>query len=153
MYDYRKELGSKLNNLLEKNYDAEKGYKKAAENAKSENLKRFFERKSAERYNFGHEIKENLKTINQEPDKGGSVAGAAHRTWMDVKSWFTSETDEAMLEAAITGEKAALEEYNEVLSVENEPHIPAAMMGVLGKQRTVIKSELETIKRLEDIAG
>ncbi|QHI36878.1 hypothetical protein IMCC3317_22480 [Kordia antarctica] len=151
MYNYTDELGNKLNSLLEKNYDAEKGYKKAAENAKSDGLTRFFERKSAERYNFGHEIKQELSNLNQEPDKGGSVAGAAHRTWMDVKSWFSSDNDEAMLEAAITGEKAALEEYNEVLSNKTEPHIPAQMMGVLGKQRMVIQSELETIKRLEDI--
>ena len=152
MYNYSEELGDKLNSILEKNYDAEKGYKKAAENAKSASLKRFFERKATERYNFGHEIKAELKGINQEPEKGGSVTGAAHRTWMDVKSWFSSDNDEAMLEAAITGEKAALEEYNEVLSSKNEPHIPAEMMGVLGKQRMVIQSELETIKRLEDLA-
>lgn len=152
MYNYNEELGKKLNNLLEKNYDAEKGYKKAAENAKSDGLKRLFERRSRERNYFGHEIKSELRDINQEPDKGGSFTGSAHRAWMDVKSWTRSDNDEAMLEASITGEKAALDEYNEVLS-ENEPYIPRSMRTILDKQRTVIKHELENIKVLEDLQG
>tara|TARA_B000000441_G_C21460572_1_gene187209 strand:+ start:419 stop:568 length:150 start_codon:yes stop_codon:yes gene_type:complete len=39
---YSEEVAEKLNELLEKNYDAEKGYKFAAEHIKSENLKAFF---------------------------------------------------------------------------------------------------------------
>lgn len=152
MYNYNEELGNKLNGLLEKTYDAEKGYKKAAENAKSNELKSFFERRAEERYNFGHEIKSELSKIDEKPDKGGSVTGSAHRTWMDVKSWFSSDNDEAMLEAAITGEKAALDEYNEVLSTENEPHIPSGMQTVLNKQRSVIQHELKNIQVLEDLA-
>ncbi|EDP97508.1 PA2169 family four-helix-bundle protein [Kordia algicida OT-1] len=152
MYNYNEELGNKLNGLLEKTYDAEKGYKKAAENAKSTELKNFFERRAQERYNFGHEIKAELSKIDQKPEKGGSVTGSAHRTWMDVKSWFSSDNDEAMLEAAITGEKAALEEYNEVLSKENEPHIPQGMQTVLNKQRSVINHELKNIQVLEDLS-
>ncbi|WP_046756233.1 ferritin-like domain-containing protein [Kordia jejudonensis] len=151
MYNYTDELGNRLNDLLEKNYDAEKGYKKAAENAKSQNLKNFFERRASERYNFGHEIKAELKDLGQEIDKGGSIQGSAHRTWMDVKSWFSSDNDEAMLEAAITGEKAALSEYDELLSKENEPHVPARIESVLNKHRATIKHELDTIKTLESI--
>ncbi|PTX58812.1 uncharacterized protein (TIGR02284 family) [Kordia periserrulae] len=152
MYDYNEELGKKLNNLLEKTYDAEKGYKKAAENAKSDDMTRLFERRAKERYDFGHAIKSELSKINQKPDKGGSVTGTAHRTWMDVKSWFTSDTDEAMLEAAITGEKAAVSEYDEILSKENEPYIPKDMRIVLESQRNIIKHELENTKILEEIA-
>ncbi|NNC69757.1 MAG: DUF2383 domain-containing protein, partial [Flavobacteriaceae bacterium] len=51
MYDYNEKVGEKLNELLEKNYDAEKGYKKAAENAQTNSLKNFFNRKAQERYN------------------------------------------------------------------------------------------------------
>jgi uncharacterized protein (TIGR02284 family) len=49
-----------------------------------------------------------LKTFGEELDKGGSVTGAAHRTWMEVKYWFSADDDESMLEEAIRGEKAAL---------------------------------------------
>ncbi len=55
MSTYSETIGSKLNDLLEKTYDAEKGFEKAAENTKHSNLKAYFERKAQERYDFGHE--------------------------------------------------------------------------------------------------
>ncbi len=37
-----KEMAEKLNELLEKNYDSEKGFKKAAEDVKNAKLERIF---------------------------------------------------------------------------------------------------------------
>lgn len=76
---YSKEVGEKLNALLEKTYDAEKGFKKAAENIENKSLKNYFKSKAKERYSFGHELKEEIRSFNQEIDKGGSVASSAHR--------------------------------------------------------------------------
>lgn len=39
---YTKETSNKLNELLEKNYDAEAGYIAAKDNVKNSNLKNFF---------------------------------------------------------------------------------------------------------------
>ncbi|NNC71015.1 MAG: PA2169 family four-helix-bundle protein [Flavobacteriaceae bacterium] len=150
MYDYNEKVGEKLNELLEKNYDAEKGYKKAAENAQTNSLKNFFNRKAQERYNFGHEIKGELQRFGEDPDKGGSLTGKAHRTWMDVKSFFSADNDESMLEAAITGEKASLDEYEDVLS-DSEPHIPESTASLLRNHYNKIRTDVTTIKRLEDL--
>ena len=49
---YTEEMSNKLNELLEKNYDAEKGYKKAAEIVDSPKLKSFFEEQAQNRYDF-----------------------------------------------------------------------------------------------------
>ncbi|RKN78721.1 ferritin-like domain-containing protein [Ulvibacterium marinum] len=149
MSTYTETIGNKLNDLLERTYDAEKGYKKAAENTKNSHLKSFFDKKAQERYDFGHELKTEIKTFGQEVDKGGSLTGAAHRTWMDVKALFSADNDEAMLEEAIRGEKASLEEYNDVLG---ETALPPSTQTVLVKQRDAIQSELGTIKRLEDMS-
>lgn len=148
MSDYTDKLGNKLNELLEKNYDAEKGYKKAAENAKHIGLKDYFNNKSQERYDFGHQLKTELKNFGQEPDKGGSVTGAAHRTWMEVKSWFSADEDEAMLEEAIRGEKASVAEYRDVL---NDTALPESTQQVLESQKNTIEQSLFKIKRLEDL--
>ncbi|MBM1104586.1 PA2169 family four-helix-bundle protein [Aurantibacter crassamenti] len=149
MSTYTEVIGNKLNNLLEKTYDAEKGYKKAAENTKHAHLKNYFERKSQERYNFGHELKSEIKTFGQETDKGGSLTGAAHRTWMDVKAMFSADNDESMLEEAIRGEKSSLEEYSDVL---NETTLPSSTASILLKQKNIIAGGLNTIKKLEDIS-
>lgn len=149
MSNYTDKLGNRLNDLLEKNYDAEKGFKKASENAKHVGLKSYFSNKAKERYNFGHELKSELKNFGQEPDKGGSVTGAAHRTWMEVKSWFSSDDDEAMLEEAIRGEKASVAEYREVL---NETTLPGSTKDLLESQRSSIEKGLANIKGLEDLS-
>ena len=112
MATYTEEVGNKLNGLLEKNYDAEKGYKKAAENTKHTGLKTYFNRKAIERKTFGHDLKSEIRAFGQEVDKGGSLTGSAHRTWMDVKAMFSADNEESMLEEAIRGEKASVNEYD-----------------------------------------
>lgn len=149
MGTYTEEVGKKLNELLERTYDAEKGYKKAAENVEHSGLKNYFNNKAQERYNFGHELKSEIKAFGQDVDKGGSVKGSLHRAWMDTKALFSSENEESMLEESIRGEKAAVEEYNEVM---NEVSLPASTKSILQHQKSKIETGLSTIKGLEDIA-
>lgn len=149
MSTYTEQVGEKLNDLLEKTYDAERGFKEAADNVEGGNLKRYFKRKAQERYDFGHALKSEIKQFGQEVDKGDSVAGKAHRSWMNLKSFFSSNDEEAMLEEAITGEKKAIDAYDDVLE---ETNLPASTEALLQKQRNKIASGLENIKSLEDIA-
>lgn len=146
---YTETLGKKLNELLEKTYDAEKGFKKAAEHANSPDLENYFIRKSIERSGFGHDLKTEIMNFGQEVDKGGSAAGTLHRGWMDVKAFFSANNDESMLEEAITGEKAAVNEYKDVLK---ETDLPPSTEVLLTQQMNKISADLGTIKRLEDIA-
>ena len=149
MNTYTQEVGEKLNALLEKTYDAEKGFKKAAENIENNSLKIYFNRKAEERYTFGHELKKEIKSFNQDVDKGGSLTGTAHRAWMDVKSLFSLDDEESMLEEAIRGEKASIEEYNDVLK---ETSLPSSTKDVLESQKATIETGLYNIKSLEEIS-
>ncbi len=148
MNTYTEKVGERLNDILEKTYDAEKGFKKAAENTDHTALKAYFERKAQERYSFGHQLKEEIRQFGQEPDKGGSAAGAMHRTWMDVKAFFSADDAESMLEEAIRGEKAAIDEYSDVLE---DTSLPPSTQRVLMEQRNKIANGLSTIKGLEDL--
>merc|ERR1712108_133443 len=126
----------------------EKGFKKAAENVEHSALKSYFNQKAQERYNFGHELKSEIKSFNQDVDKGGSLTGKAHRAWMDVKSLFSADDEESMLEEAIRGEKTAVEEYEDVLS---ETTLPSSTKSLLTSQKNTIENGLSNIKRLEDL--
>lgn len=148
MSTYTETVGEKLNDLLEKTYDAEKGYKKAAENTDDSGLKSYFERKSKERYDFGHELKTEISKYGEEPDKGGSVTGAVHRAWMDTKAFFSADDAESMLEESIRGEKSAVEEYESVLK---DTALPTSTQTLLTKQMNNIKIDLDNIKKLEDL--
>ncbi|WP_178989126.1 ferritin-like domain-containing protein [Winogradskyella schleiferi] len=148
MAAYTEEVGKKLNALLEKNYDGEKGYHKAAENTDHVGLKTYFGRKAQERKSFGHDLKSEIRTFGEDVDKGGSFTGAAHRTWMDVKALFSADDAESMLEEAIRGEKAAVEEYNDVLQ---ETSLPSSTKSILLSQKNQIESDLSQVKSLENL--
>ena len=148
MSTYIETVEKKLSDLLQKTYDAEKGFKEAAENVKSQSLKSYFQLKAKERYDFGFQLKNELASYGKDIEKSGSFTGAAHRTWMDIKSLFSSNDEEAMLEEAIRGEKASLEEYKEVLK---EFTLPESTTSILKSQKDRIQMGLDTIKTLENL--
>ncbi|WP_047418366.1 PA2169 family four-helix-bundle protein [Cellulophaga sp. Hel_I_12] len=146
MSTYTETIGKKLNNLLEKTYDAEKGYKKAAEKTENRLLKTFFTNKSQQRYDFGHQLKTEITSFGQKVDKGGSITAAAHRAWIDVKSLFASDDKEAILEEVIRGEKAAIDDYKDVLS---ETNLPPSTTTLLTQQMNQIQLALSKEKIME----
>lgn len=143
-----RKLVDQLEEILEKNRDAEKGYRKAAENADSQNLKSLFDRKSTQRKQFNETLKRELVASYDEIDDDGSFTGTMHRAWMDVKSFFSGDNDESMLEEAIRGDKAAVEEYEEVLK---EELLPMSVGTIIRDQLMKIKSDLSKIKTMEDL--
>jgi uncharacterized protein (TIGR02284 family) len=127
---YSEEISNKLNDLLEKNYDTEKAYKYAGENVKNVKLKSFFNERAQERYDFGHELKSEIRNFGETPDKGTSFTGDVQRSWMNLKTSLSSDKEESVLEEMVRGEKAAVEEYNDVLEDNN---IPASTKNILMK--------------------
>lgn len=143
------EITENLQDLLEKNYDAEKGFAKAMENARSENLKKFLRHQAAQRSRFANELTQELRNLNEEPIESGSVTGDLHRAWIDIKSTFTGNEDEAVLEECIRGEKASAKEYEEKLQRYN---FPSQISNVLQRQSSEIHQTLSQVKKLEDLA-
>lgn len=113
----------KLNELLTRNYDAEYGYKEAAEDVKDPKLKKVFKTYVEQRYKFGHDIKGEIMNLGGDPEKakGTSVAGDIHRKWMDLKKTITSHNEEVILEECRRGEMVTWQDYNEVLGLEDLP--------------------------------
>jgi len=141
-------LVSNLQGLLEKNYDAEKGFKNALENANDPRLKSYLKQQAAQRARFATELDHEIRSLNETPKESGSVTGTLHRTWMDVKNVFSGDNDEAVLEECIRGEKASVNAYQETLKENN---FPPAIAGALERQASEIKETLSSVKRLEDI--
>lgn len=143
---YSESISEKLNDLLEKNYDTEKTYRYAAENVKDPGLKSFFNERAQERYDFGHELKSEIRNYGEVPEKGSSIKGDVQRSWMNLRTTFSSDKTEVLLEETLKGEKAAVEEYNEVLSNSD---IPPSTQNILMKQRNGITAALNQVKSLE----
>lgn len=144
------EIIESLNDLLTKAYDAEQGFKLAAERAeKFPYLVEFFNRQSDLRLCFGHELKEAITRHGGTPQKGSSMAAKLHQGWMVVKDTLTSEDNqESILEECIRGEKAALKEYDDKLEA---PGLPEDISALLAEQRTRISESLLAV-RVEECA-
>lgn len=149
---YTEKVSNKLNELLEKTYDAEKGYKLAAEKIENPSVKKFLSDKIKQRYNFGHELKKEITEFGQTPDKGGSFTGDLHRTWMNLTSTLTSNDTERILEEVERGEKASLEEYNEILNNEDFV-LPPSTENLLIKQRDSIQAALNVANMYEELVS
>ncbi|WP_226064085.1 ferritin-like domain-containing protein [Kaistella polysaccharea] len=140
---------SVLNDLLTKNYDAEKGYKEAAEKIEHTALKSYFENQAQNRYDFGHEIKALISKYGGEPDKGTSIVGDLHRTWIAIRDAFATG-DQAIYDECIRGEKAFSEEYGEVL---NDTVIPQDVKDMVRKQKESVDKALMSLKSMEDFSS
>lgn len=144
-----KTLAHNLQELLEKNYDAEKGYKKAMEHTKNHNLKEFLKKQAARRNHFATELDQHLHELNEHPKTRTSALGDIHRAWIDFKSSLSRHTDESILEECIRGEKASAKEYEEKLK---KYKFPAQLEEMLQHQVSEIKASLSRVKSMEDLA-
>lgn len=140
-----KDIVNHLNDILKRNYDAEEGYKNAAEKVESQGLKQFFLDLSSDRYDFGHQVKSEIKNLGGEPNKGTSIEGDIHRTWMNLREFF-SEGDDSLIKECERGEKAAIEEYDEML---NDNDVPESVKTILRNQKQSIQGALTKLESLE----
>ena len=136
-----------LKDLVSKNEDAIKGFEKASKNSKQVGIKSYFEKKVVDRMQFLRE----LRAAVPELDLGsveieGSAAGTLHRTWMDVKAFFAEDNDEAMLEEAVRGDKAAINDYDNALAEVMMPH---RLKEIIRAQKEFLQNDLETTEILE----
>ncbi len=140
-----------LNDLLTKSYDAEEGFKKAAERAAGHpGLVGFFQSQSNMRLTFGHEIKQAIAHYGGVPDKGSSIAAKAHQVWISVKDSLTPEDNgESILEECVRGEKAALADYDEKLECAD---LPQDVRALISNQRASIANSLSSTKAKEQSA-
>ena len=103
---FSKSTENKFNDLLEKAYDAEKGFRKAAKNVDSATLKNFFTQKALEREGFKNELRNELLANGLKiKEDSGSATGFLHRAWMDTKALFSTDDDKSMLQEVRNGEK------------------------------------------------
>ncbi|MDN3725412.1 PA2169 family four-helix-bundle protein [Aequorivita sp. SDUM287046] len=145
------EISEKVNNLIEKNYDAYKGYRKAAEDAESMNLRSYLIEQAENRKEFAQELARVLLVVD--PDfkvaTEGSITGSIHRGWIDIKAAVAGKNDEAILKECIRGDKASIAEYEEFL--DNNRAVMPQISSTIQQQLAEIRKTLDTVSRLEDI--
>ena len=124
--------------------DGKLGYTNAAEHVENAAMKSDFLEYARERALFIVELQDEINKLGKSTDtSGGGPLGALHRTWIDIKSSFTGGDTEAIINACITGEEAAIEKYKAAL---DENHLEHNHVFVISKQLNSIQNTLSQIK-------
>ena len=142
-----KKVTHSLQELLEKNYDAEKDYRTARERAENNSLKEFFKKQAVRRNHFATEIDRQLHSLNERPKESGSAMSTIHRTWFNLRSSIGKDTDKVLLEECLRGEKNSVEEYEKKL---RKNKFPANIEDALRQHLTEMRATLAEIKSIED---
>ncbi|OXB06107.1 ferritin-like domain-containing protein [Flavobacterium pectinovorum] len=138
------EAVSILNGLISILEDGKLGYTNAAEHVENHAIKAEFLDYARERALFIVELQDEINKLGKSTDtSGGGPLGVLHRAWIDIKSSFTSGDTEAIVNACVTGEEAAVEKYKMALE-KNE--LDGSQIAILSKQLNSIQSTLDRIK-------
>jgi uncharacterized protein (TIGR02284 family) len=141
-----KEIISDLKELLSIVNDGKEGYESSAEATEKIELQGVFLKYAAQRAAYAEELRAHIAIHGADAEnESGGVLGALHRTWIDIKQALSSKEDAAILEAVVTGEKAAIAKYDEYISdyIDHADHID-----LLKRQREGVAEALKEIEVL-----
>ena len=106
----------KLNHLIAIAEDGKEGYENAAKNIDDVSMKSSFIRLSQKRDHYAEQLRTFVKELSGDAEnEGGGVLGVLHRAWIDVKATFTSGDSDAIINACITGEETAVNDYKSIM--------------------------------------
>jgi uncharacterized protein (TIGR02284 family) len=136
-----------LQDLIQINIDSHEGFKEAAENLKGKNpaIESMFRNLSVERDGQARELQAIVAANAEKPEKSGSVAAAAHRTWMDLRTALGGG-EHAVLSEAERGEDHIKEKYEKAL----EDLGSCSCTTVLRGQYTAVKASHDKVRDLRD---
>jgi len=106
-----------LKNLIQILHDGRDGYRQAADHVNDIRLKDLFEMLAVQRGQFAQELEPFLASTGEDNphEQGGTVSGAVHRGWIDLKSALTKQDAHSILEEVERGEDAAKQAYGDAL--------------------------------------
>ncbi len=141
------EVVSTLDGLIETCRDGEIGYRDAADGTSDIELKALFEQYSQQRTHDINELQTEVKNFGGDPQKGGSLAGAVHRGWLNLRAAITNRNDAAILDECERGEDIAVNAYEDAL----KNVLPAAVRDLVQRQYTGVKQAHDHIRGLRDV--
>ncbi len=141
-----KEMERILLSVINTLQDSQKGFADIGEHLKDESLKRYFLAESLKRANFRAELENELHRAGMHDVKdSGTVSGALHRTWGDIKSKLGGG-DHTLLETAEQGEDEAKKAYKDALDQE----LPLPIRQLLAEQQSHVLSSHDFVRNHRD---
>jgi uncharacterized protein (TIGR02284 family) len=139
------DIRNTVENLIEICRDSEKGFSQAAEHVKDPELRSRFLEESRTRSDFASQLEREALNVGADIGKKGSIAGAIHRGWLDLKGKAGAD-DHGILESVEQGEDKARDAYQEALK---QP-LPEPVLAIVRSQFQHIQTKHDEVRRLRD---
>lgn len=142
----RDDVISILEDLIETCRDGQNGYRQAAEHIKNPGIRTWFNEQSIARSQFAGELEGHVQRLGKaDPDRSGSISGALHRQWFDLKEKITG-SDESVLAEVERGEDNAKHNYEDAL----KKNLPADVRSIVERQAQSVFAAHDRAKMLRD---
>ena len=139
-------IRSVVNELIETSRDGEKGFAKSAEEVREPQIKSLFLKRAQICGTAARELEEQMRALGGEVEKGGSVSGALHRGWVNIKASVTGHDTAAILAETERGEDYAKKVYEEAL----EEDLPSGLREVIARQYQGVIANHDEVRDLRD---
>lgn len=137
-----------LNGLISILEDGRIGYTNAAENCKDSKLKTEFLGIARDRSLLVIQLQDEINNLGKSTDATDGPLGAIHRAWIDFKALVTGHDNEAIINACLTGEEAALEKFK--MALKNDS-LSASLFALISSQLMAIERAMTKIKAYKNI--
>ena len=135
-----------LNDLIETCKDGEEGFRACADAVKNPQLKAFFEQKAERCRIGGAQLQQKVRELGGDPAHSGSMAGAAHRFWVNIRSTISGMDEHAILDECERGEDSAKRAYEDALQED----LPADVRTLIGKQYREVKMNHDSVRDMRN---
>ena len=139
-------LTSILNDLVETSKDGEQGFRTAAEDTKTAELREVFLKRAENCAKGAADLQQLISRLGGDPQKRGSIAGAVHRGWVNLKAAASGRSDLAILEECERGEDVAKARYRKAL----EKDLPDDVRSVVQRQYEGVQRNHDQVRDLRD---
>lgn len=134
-----------LDELLVMSRDGEEGFQHAANNVDTPYLKDILTRLARDCATAVIQLQAEIHRLGGEPSLSGSVAGALQRGWTSVKTLFSSNDDETVLNDCVRAEELAYVTFSEALA---KP-LPAQSYALVQRHTEGVARNLQEVRSLK----
>jgi uncharacterized protein (TIGR02284 family) len=134
-----------LEELIEVARDGQNGYRDGAEHAKDPQLHRFLDAVSLARAKFAGDLESYAVRLGKaDVDRSGSMKGAIHRGWTDLKTNLGGG-DDSILSSMETGDSYVKEHYEKYI---NDNKLPDDILETIRNQAQTIVGTLDRVRAM-----
>ena len=134
-----------LNDLIETSKDGEQGFLECAENVNNPELKLAFTTGAQRCAEAASELQREVARLGGTPQRTGSLAGSAHRRWVDVKAAIMGRDEATVLAECERGEDVAKGRYETALQKD----LPEPVRAIVERQYRGVLKNHDYVRALE----